>query len=106
MAEGAQYIAIQKCVETSSHAASGAIETGRGLERACGEKLRRVGVDDADRNASSKRKAARNPHPGSAAPGSRRFGRRRRRALVCRIDGVRQHIASLGLASPWLAVDA
>ena len=106
MAERAQHISVQKCVETTSHAASGAIETGGCLECACGEKLCRVGVDDANRNASSKCSAARNPHPGSAAPGSRRFGRRRGRALVCRIDGVRQHIASLGLASPWLAVDA
>jgi hypothetical protein len=100
MAEGAQHIAVQKCVETTSHPASGAIETRRDLERACGEKLCRIGVDDANRNASSKRKATRNPKPGSAAPDSRRFGWWRGRALVCRIDGVRQHIASLGLASP------
>ena len=106
MAEGAQHIAVEKCVETASHSTSGAIETGCGLECACGENLCRVGINDANSNASGKRNAARNPNPGLAAPGSRRFGRRRGRTLVCRIDGVRQHIASLGLASPWLAVDA
>ncbi len=100
MAEGTQHIAVQECVETASHAASGAIETGRGLERACWEKLCRVGVDNANRNASSKCSAARNPNTGLAATESRRFGGRRGRTLVCRIDGVRQHIASLGLASP------
>lgn len=100
MAERAQQISVQKCVESTSHAAPRAIKTGRGLECACGEKLCRVRVNDANSDASSKRNATRKPQPGSATPDSRRFGRRRGRPLVCRIDGVRQHIASLGLASP------
>ena len=99
VAEGAQQISVEKCVESTSHATSRAIETGCGPERACGEKLCRVGVNDTNGNASSKRNASRNPHPGSATTDSRRSGRRRR-ALVRRIDGVRQHISSLGLASP------
>jgi hypothetical protein len=100
VAHRSQHVTVKKRVKATCHSAAGAVKASSGLERACREYLSCVGVDDANGNATSKSNAAGNPKAGPAAPNTRRPGRWRGRALVCRIDRVRQHIASLGLASP------
>ena len=99
-------VAVQKCVESSGHPASRAIEAGGRLECTGREDVRRVRVNNPNGNAPSEGNASSDPNSGATVAGTRWCIGWRGSAVIRRFDRVRQHGISLRLASPSTSVVA